>query len=226
MTLAVREGIIKHSRDYDAQSHPELAPYFLDQRPPLEAQIIDLADEIAYLTADIDDGIESEILHLEDVRSHVPLLERFFNELAMRHPHTLQKLLLQEALKCMLDAMAGDLIATTAARVRSAGVQNLAEVRACPQRLVAFSPEMETQRRQAKSYLFKNLYESPELLRDHQYGGTVIRELFQHWSQHPDQLPASHAARISEEGESRVIVDYIAGMTDVFCIQQWNAIRK
>src|SRR6201985_2694655 len=69
LTLAVREGIIKHSRDYSAAEHPELSEYFLDQRPPLEAQIIDLSDEIAYLTADLDDGMEAEILNLESIRS-------------------------------------------------------------------------------------------------------------------------------------------------------------
>ena len=72
LTLAVREGIVKHSRDYSAQEHPELAEYFLDQRPPLEAQLIDLADEIAYLTADLDDGMEAGILTLQQIRCGVP----------------------------------------------------------------------------------------------------------------------------------------------------------
>lgn len=223
LTLAVREGIVKHSRDYAAEKHPELAAYFLSQRPPLEAQVIDLADEIAYLTADIDDGIESEILNLADVRAHVPLFANFFQELAIKHPQTPEKLLLQEALKRMLDALAGDLIATTQTLVHAAGVQTLADVRACPHRLVAFSPEMEQQRRQAKSYLFENLYDSPELMRDHELGGGMIRDLFAYWMQKPEQLPTSHVARIADEGASRVIVDYIAGMTDAFCIQQWNA---
>ncbi|HZU09998.1 MAG TPA: dNTP triphosphohydrolase, partial [Pseudacidobacterium sp.] len=70
LTLAVREGIIKHSRDYSANEHPELTQYYLDKRPPLEAQLIDLVDEIAYLTADLDDGMEAEILCLEDIRQH------------------------------------------------------------------------------------------------------------------------------------------------------------
>ncbi len=225
LSLAVREGIVKHSRDYDADKHPELAEYFLDQRPPLEAQIIDLADEIAYLTADMDDGIESEILQLDDVRAHVPLFANFFQQLATKHPHTPEKLLLQEALKQMLDALVGDLISATVAQVHAASVQSLADVRACPHRLVSFSPEMEAQRRQAKKYLFQHLYDSSELMRDHASGGAMIGDLFAHWMRAPEQLPASHVARIAEEGASRVVVDYIAGMTDAFCIQQWNAVR-
>src|SRR5208337_3306814 len=72
LTLAVREGIVKHSRDYAAADHPELAEYFLDAFPPLEAQLIDLADEIAYLTADLDDGLDSAFLELDQVREGVP----------------------------------------------------------------------------------------------------------------------------------------------------------
>src|ERR1700739_376604 len=86
LTLGVREGIIKHSRDYSSTSHPELAEYFLDLRPPLEAQLIDLADEIAYLTADFDDGLDSGILNLEDVRDHVPLFRRFHDEVTAQYP--------------------------------------------------------------------------------------------------------------------------------------------
>src|SRR6201991_2355694 len=78
LTLGVREGIIKHSRDYDAEKHPELKEYFLDERPPLEAQLIDLADEIAYLTADLDDGVESGLLDIDHIREHVEILARSY----------------------------------------------------------------------------------------------------------------------------------------------------
>src|SRR5271163_2273184 len=81
LTLGVREGIVKHSRDYKSEEHPELHQYFLDQRPPLEAQLIDLADEIAYLTADIDDGLEAGILDLQDVRAHVAIFERAYTRM-------------------------------------------------------------------------------------------------------------------------------------------------
>src|SRR6201987_4356844 len=76
LTIGVREGIIKHSRDYSAAEHPELVEYFLDQRPPLEAQLIDLADEIAYLTADLDDGMEAGMLHPEQLRQHVHIFDQ------------------------------------------------------------------------------------------------------------------------------------------------------
>ena len=99
LTLAVREGIIKHSRDYTAATHPELADYFLDLRPPLEAQIIDLADEIAYLTADFDDGVESGILKIDDICEHVPLFRRFHNECTAKYPSAPPKQAVYEALQ-------------------------------------------------------------------------------------------------------------------------------
>jgi dGTPase len=86
LTLGVREGIVKHSRDYSAAEHPELAEYFLDQFPPLEAQLIDLADEIAYLTADLDDGLDSGILTLEQVREGVPLFRGFHDAVLVDYP--------------------------------------------------------------------------------------------------------------------------------------------
>src|SRR6202453_902834 len=101
LTLGVREGIIKHSRDYTVEQHPELAEYFLDQRPPLEAQLIDLADEIAYLTADLDDGMEAEILTLDKIRRGVSLFERHFAPIAAAHPGAPEKVLIQETLKLM-----------------------------------------------------------------------------------------------------------------------------
>src|ERR1700722_2713859 len=79
LTFEVREGIIKHSRDYEAEKHPELAEYLLDQRPPLEAQLVDLTDEIAYNTADLDDGYEAHLLPLEEIRANVPVFDRFYN---------------------------------------------------------------------------------------------------------------------------------------------------
>src|SRR5580698_2749093 len=101
LTLGVREGIIKHSRDYTADQHPELSPYFLGQRPPLEAHIIDLADEIAYLTADLDDGVESGLLEIGHIRDHVDILGRCYRRVESEHAGVDEKFLFNEALQLM-----------------------------------------------------------------------------------------------------------------------------
>lgn len=222
LTLAVREGIIKHSRDYSIAEHPELDEYFLDRRPPLEAQLIDLADEIAYLTADLDDGMEAEVLDLEDIRKHVRLFERFFVPMQAEYPAAPVKRVFNEALKRVLNALVGDLIAETERRVTTASIVTLESIRHAPQRLAAFSPEMETLRLEAKRYLYTHLYNCKELVHDHEEAAQVITELFEAWTADPTLLPSSYAARVGEEGAPRVVADYIAGMTDNFILAQYK----
>ena len=222
LTLGVREGIIKHSRDYSATEHPELAEYFLDQFPPLEAQIIDLADEIAYLTADFDDGFEAEILTLEPAREGVRLFEQFYAPMEAKYSGVATKLVFNEALKRMLNALVDDLIRETTRRVETAGITSLEEVRHASARLVGFSGAMEEQRLEAKRYLYANLYNSPELERDHEEAEYVVKTLFDAWVADPLLLPAAHLAEIAVERTPRVVADYIAGMTDQYILAKYR----
>lgn len=223
LTFEVREGIIKHSRDYAAGDYPQLAEYLLEQRPPLEAQLIDLTDEIAYNTADLDDGIESGILTLEQVRTGVPVFERFYREVEKRYPQAIEKLKFNEALKRMLDRLAGDLIATTRRRIEANAVKSVEDVRTAPERLAAFSAEVETERRECKQFLYDNLYYSPELKRDKEQSETVIREMFNFWMHHRERLPSTYREQANSEPLARVVCDYIAGMTDNFILDQHRA---
>jgi dGTPase len=217
LTLAVREGIIKHSRDYSASDHPELAEYFLDQPPPLEAQLIDWADEIAYLTSDLDDGVEAEILTIDDIRRGVSLVERHFAPLQADHPAAARKLLFQESLKLMLNALVDDLIAATARNAE--GVASFDGIRHAQRRLAGFSPQMEQLRREAKEYLYQNLYLCAELENGHRQAEKVIGDLFAAWMAEPWKLPPGYAEQVAREGAPRVIADYIAGMTDHFILE-------
>ena len=163
LTLAVREGIIKHSRDYSQADHPELAEYFLDQFPPLEAQLIDLADEIAYLTADLDDGLDSGILALDDVRDSRPALPRAFTiggarAISQRRAKTVRL----RGARRMLNVLVTDLIERSArAGWLRSGATTLDEIRRAPARLAALSPAMEADRAAAKKFLYANFYNSP-----------------------------------------------------------------
>ncbi len=222
LTLGVREGIVKHSRDYKSTEHPELAEYFLDQRPPLEAQLIDLADEIAYLTADIDDGLEAEILDLQDVRAHVAIFDRAHTRMEQQHPNAAGKLLLAGALTRMLNELTGDLIRETARRVREAGVESLREVRLHPERLASLSDEKEAERKQAKDYLHARLYVSDEIKKNHQQAEEVVGGLFRDWVRNPELLPNAYLALVDRDGAPRVVADYIAGMTDGFILENWR----
>jgi dGTPase len=119
LTFEVREGIIKHSRDYDAGEFPELAEYLLDQRPPLEAQLIDITDELAYNTADLDDGYEARLLSLEQIDECVPVFAHFFPEVAQLYPDAPKKLQFNEVLRRILDRWVSDLIRNTGKQIAS-----------------------------------------------------------------------------------------------------------
>jgi dGTPase len=220
LTFEMREGIIKHSRDYSAPEHPQLAEYLLHLRPPLEAQLIDLTDEIAYNTADLDDGYEARILSLEEIRHGVRIFDDCIREAEKLYPEAADKLKFNEALKRMLDRMVTDLIGCTAERARAAGVTSVEDVRACPSRLAAFSAELEGQRAQAKAFLYERLYYSSPLAPEKDDAERVVSELFEYWMAHPEALPASYQEKAREEPLPRIVCDYIAGMTDNFIIEQ------
>jgi len=222
LTFEVREGIIKHSRDYDAKQFPELAGYLLDQRPPLEAQLIDLADEIAYNTADLDDGYEARLLSLDQIIADVPGFGNFYRDVDQRFPGAARKLKFNEALKRIMDRMVSDLITNTEARVRRAGVDSVEEVRSHPARLTAFSDEVEAERKQTKDFLYKNLYYSPALAGEKEEAERVVSGLFAFWMANPDSLPQNYRDKAQIEPLPRVICDYIAGMTDPFILDQYE----
>ena len=226
LTLGVREGIVKHSRNYSAAEHPELSPYFLDQQPPLEAQLIDLADEIAYLTADMDDGMEAGMLHSEALRQHVRIFDQSLRAVERDHPTAAENLRANEALKKMLNTLVGDLIRETARRVDAGGIATLTDVRRSGQRLVAFSPQIEELRREAKQHLYATLYSREELQRDLQEATTVVRELFAYWVNDPSLLPPANQSQLPSQGIPRVVADYIAGMTDHYILLQYAECRK
>src|SRR6202167_1335072 len=138
LTFEVREGIIKHSRDYDASKHPELSEYLLDQRPPLEAQLIDLTDEIGYNTADLDDGYEAHLLTLEQIRAGVPVFEQFFREVEQMYPNASDKLKFNETLKKVFNRLTGDLITNTQSRLKRSSIATLEDVRLNNERVAAF----------------------------------------------------------------------------------------
>lgn len=222
LTFEVREGIIKHSHDYNAEQYPELSEYWLDQRPPVEAQIIDLTDEIAYDTADLDDGYEAHLITVEEISAGLPLFESYFREAAGRYPDAIEKLRFNEAIKRIFDRMVSDLIANTKRRIEEAGIKSVDDVRRYPERLASFSPQVEKERRQIKDFLYENLYYSPALAAEKEDAERIVTELFAHWMEEPDDLPRSYQDKANEEPLPRIICDYIAGMTDPFIYLQYE----
>jgi dGTPase len=221
LTLAVREGIVKHSRDYSPAVHPELAEYFLDSRPPVEAQLIDLADEIAYLTADLDDGLDTGILALDEVCEAVPLFRTFHDTARSRYPAAAPRLAVYDALRRLLNAMVTDLACETSRRVADLGACTLEDIRHAPVRVAALSAEMEAARARAKHFLYARLYNSPAMEEEHALAAEIVQGLFRVLVADPALLPPDHQSQIPGEGLARTVADYIAGMTDIYIEQLW-----
>ncbi len=222
LTFEVREGIIKHSHDYRASEHPELAEYLLDQRPPLEAQLIDLTDEIAYNTADLDDGYEAHLLSLGEIRESVSAFAIFYEEVEKIYPNAPEKLRFNETLHRMISLFVDDLITHTRSRVSKAGIKTLEDVRAHTERLAAFSPNVEAERKQNKDFLYENLYYSPALAEEKDEAERIVAELFAFWMDNPSALPHNYQEKAKEDSLPRVVCDYIAGMTDNFILEQYE----
>jgi len=227
LTFEVREGIIKHSRDYRAAEFPELSEYLLDHRPPLEAQLIDSTDELAYTTADLDDGYEARLLSLDEIAQQVPVFARLLADVRRLYPEAAKKLQFNEVLRRMLDRWVSDLIDNTRSEIqalagRDAGEVSLKQIRAWPKRLVSLGAEAESERGESKRFLYEKLYYSSALQTEKEDAERVITELFDFWMKYPERLPASYQEKMKSEPRARIVCDYIAGMTDNYISEQYE----
>jgi dGTPase len=220
LTFEVREGIIKHSRDYSVAEFPQLAEYLLDQRPPLESQLIDFVDEIAYNTADLDDGFEAHLIDFDLLRAEVPIFNSAYEDVDRHYPHGKQKLKFNEALKQVLDLLATDLIETTRSRTEDSGMQTVEDIRSQPDRLAGFSPAVAKLNGDLKRFLFARLYSQPTIVEDRDRSVAALDALFSFYLEHPKRLPPQHAELALRQPRHRVVCDYIAGMTDHFLLRQ------
>jgi len=220
LTLETREGIIKHSRDYNASEYPELAEYLLEFRPPLESQLIDWVDEIAYNTADLDDALEANLLDVEVLCQEVTFFGEFYAGVEARNRQARTKLKFNEALRHVLDVLATDLIINTRWRVQSARVQSAEDVRRVPLRLVSFSDTAREQNAQLKRFLFAHVYNHPLITEDCERSIRCLEELFAYYLQQANSMPESFEEMNHENPRHVVVCDYIAGMTDQFLLRQ------
>jgi dGTPase len=216
LTYEVREGMVKHSRDLTPGESPELDAYLPAFRPPLEAQLIDLADEIAYNTADLDDAFSAAMLTAQDVADCVPHYRAIHEAIETQFPGASGRERFHEGLRHLIDRLVTGLIEGTAGRARDAAVSSADEARAFPRRLAAFTPEAAETSRALKQFLYAKVYASAALGEDRRRSMTMIGELFQWFLDHPDRLPPPYCQQALAEPAHRVVCDYIAGMTDAF----------
>ncbi len=236
LTFETREGILKHcarskAEQIEAQEPGGVGRRFLDRtQPSLEAQLCNLADEIAYNAHDIDDGVRSGLITLEQL-ALVPLFETYRQQALQEHPMLADaqagRRLLYEAIRRMLSAQVYDVIAATQARLDDSRPANADAARQLPPQL-AFSAEMREQSVVLKKFLFQNLYRHPQVMQTMGLARQVIQELFVCYREAPQEMQAGHAARAqaalqrpdAESAIARVVADYIAGMTDRYASRE------
>jgi dGTPase len=215
LTWEVREGMIKHQPESDARAPEEYAP---GEAPTLEAQLIDFIDEIAYNNHDIDDGLSSRMIEVEQLRG-----VRLFRE---AHEDTLargvegRRLVRHGTIRRIIDRCVSDLIQTTLGALEEARVGSVDDVRKAGHRLASYSPEMAAMVRELKEFLLVNMYRHYRVVRMGDKAGRILRDLFHSYESEPLQLPPQFQQRIQEDGLHRVVCDYIAGMTDRFALDE------
>jgi dGTPase len=222
LTFEVREGIIKHSREYSANDFPQFAEYLLDLRPPLEAQLIDCVDEIAYNTADLDDAREAELLDLTALCGEVPIFGEAYAKVEATYPSAREKLKFNEALKHVLDQLVTDLIETTNQRVTESGIASVEDVRRLPKRIAGFSKTFGSRNAELKRFLFANIYDRTEITEDRDRSVRCLEELFRYYLASQGSMPEPHEELTRTDARHVVVCDYIAGMTDQFLLRQYR----
>ena len=224
LCFETREGILKHCSPRNAQRLVALEPAGPAQRflngtqPSVEAQLVNLADEMAYNAHDIDDGVRSGLLTMTQLEE-VPLFAHWRNAVLADHPHLAEqpgRRLLFETLRRLLSAQIGDLVAHTAQNLAEAAPADADAARQLPP-IVGLSPALRAQNAELKRFLFTHLYRHPQVVQSTTAARQVVSELFAAYAAQPREMPEDYAAT---EDTHRSVADYIAGMTDRFALRE------
>ena len=218
LTFETREGILKHCSPARARELGELGQRFLDRtQPTIEAQICNLADEIAYNNHDVDDGLRSGLITLEQLEE-VPIFARFRREVVDLYPQIAGRRLIHEAIRRMINAQVIDLVGETMGRIEAVAPRSIDDVRAGPV-LVAYSESMRAEQLKLKQFLRDNLYRHYQVLRMTAKARRIIAELFGAFMDDPRLLPPQYQL-MARDDKPRAIADYIAGMTDRYAMRE------
>lgn len=218
LSWEIRESIAKHGDHFQKGLEPEFEPAW---QPCLEAQLADVADSLAYDNHDIDDGLRSRCITLEDLRA-VRLWKEAEASIRSSRSQLEPKTLVARTISYLIDLQVTDLIEATHARLVAARIDTLSGVRAAPRKLVGFSPSMEEKKREMQTFLMEHLYQHYRTLKMAEKAKRFIQEVFLEYLRCPRQLPPAYQKRIDGEGTARVICDYVAGMTDRFCQEEYK----
>ncbi len=222
LTFETREGILKHCSLPNAQQLGDVGRRFIEKKQPsLEAQLANLADEIAYNNHDIDDGLRSGLLTVQQM-GEVSLFDRYRAEVEQRFPGIGGRRAINETVRRMINALVEDLIQTSRANIRDAGVKSIDDVRNAPP-LIAFSDAMKAEAQELKRFLRRNLYQHYQVNRMTSKARRIVTDLFGIFVAGPQLLPPDYQLQGDDTLEqARKVADYIAGMTDRYAMREYR----
>ncbi len=218
LTWEVREGILKHETEYDRSTVTDFDPHL---RPTLEAQIVNYADEIAYTTADLDDGLRSGMVVPEQLAT-IEFWRRVIEELGLNPRQGFNDMDRHRIIRRLVGKEVSDVINSTQTQLEANQIKNVIDIRNLPVKLATHSEAVKQMNRQLKDFLFQNLYQHWRVMRMDRKARRFIAELFQAYTQSPVILPKNVQEIVDERGLYRTVCDYIAGMTDRYALQEYN----
>ncbi len=216
LCFEVREGLVKHSREVSAADEPELQEFLPGEKPPLEAQLIDLADEIAYNTADLDDGFSAGLLSLDEIAGAVPAVAELTEQVDTQYPGASPRVRFCEVQRELINILIGGLIEGTVQAAEQSGARALVDLRALDHRIASLTPEALGLNKQLRALLVDRVYSHEQLTEQRNRAVKAMGELFECLLQFPDQIPLTYRERLTAAPRERIVCDYIAGMTDGF----------
>jgi dGTPase len=215
LTWEVREGIVKHESEYDISDASDYNP---DLRGNLEAQIANVADELAYTAHDLDDGLRSEMI-TPLMLSGMTLWEIVAESIGWRGP-VFDEMTRHRLIRRLISMEVNDLVYTTAQRLRESNVKSVEELQRLPYNVISFSEDMIRRNRQLKDFLYNNLYRHHRVVRMAVKAERIVGDLFRGYQSDPEMLPEHVQGLLNERGLERTICDYIAGMTDRYAVEE------
>jgi len=218
LSYEVREGIIKHETGKNYPLPEEFSP---NEKPVLEAQIVNLADEIAYNCHDIDDGLYSKVLS-EKMLEEVELWRIYYQQCKEKYGIPDSSLVRHYVVGQLINREVSDLIQTTVGRIEQMGVKSVQDVRQTKELIPEFSPGLKDLNQQLKEFLLKHMYQHYRMVRMADKARRILTELFSVYLENPEQLPGSTREKLKTQDKMRVVCDYIAGMTDRFAQQEYK----
>lgn len=224
LTFEVREGIVKHSRDLTPGESPVLDEYLPQLRPPVEAQLIDLADEIAYNAADLDDAYEAGLVNPQDLAASVTAYAEILDGLETSFPGATERERFRESIRQLTDGLVSGLIAGTVESARETAVTDVESVRRFPSRIVRFTQSSAETSGEIKRFLHRHVYSSEDLAEDRMLSMERLSRLFAHLMENPDLLPGNDEHDSEDRSLHRAVCDYIAAMTDRYFVRLYKTL--